>query len=138
MIKLPSTPLALSFPLMHGSVLFFDDVRPMCVRFSYDEQLRKRMMADLSEEGRLLMMLLNTGVGLISDDMGDAQKMAEFTLELMRDWVNLEGYRPAIADQALAVRSWLNLPESTPLRANWISLIAVVSNSSINAKPTES
>jgi hypothetical protein len=138
MIKLPSTPLALSFPLMQGSVLFFDDVRPMCVRFSYDEQLRKRMMADLSEEGRLLMMLLNTGIGLISDDMGDAQKMAEFTLELMRDWVNLEGYRPAIADQALAVRSWLNLPESTPLRANWISLIAVVSNSSINAKPTES
>jgi hypothetical protein len=138
MIKLPSTPLALSFPLMHGSVLFFDDVRPMCVRFSYDEELRKRMMAILSEEGRLLMMLLNTGVGLISDDMGDAQKMAEFTLELMRDWVNLEGYCPAIADQALAVRSWLNLPESTPLRANWISLIAVVSNSSINAKPAES
>jgi hypothetical protein len=96
------------------------------------------MMAALSEEGRLLMMLLNTGVGLISDDMGDAQKMTEFTLELMRDWVNLEGYRPAIAEQALAVRSWLNLPESTPLRDKWISLIAVVSNSSINAKPTES
>jgi hypothetical protein len=138
MIKLPSTPLALSFPLMNGSMLFLDDVRPMCVRFSYDEGVRKRMMAALSEEGRLLMMLLNTGVGLISDDMGDAQKMTEFTLELMRDWVNLEGYRPAIAEQALAVRSWLNLPESTPLRDKWISLIAVVSNSSINAKPTES
>jgi len=137
MINLPSTPLALTFPLLDGSVLSFDDVRPFCQQFIYDEELRTATMGALTPDGQLLMLLLNTGIGLLCDDnLSESQENAEFAVDALFQAVTMKR-RFSIAKQAATIQTWLNLPELTPLHTKWNDTMALASASPINAELPE-